>query len=202
VRRLLFGGSFDPLHAGHLSVARAAARVLGAERVSLVPAGDAPHKRGAAAASASDRLEMCRRAVAGDPLFDVIDVEVRRGGLSYTIDTVRELLAGPCRGDSLMLLLGQDAFADFATWRSARELAALVGIAVLPRPGAKEAPWDELARVIGQETADRIRARVLPVAPVEASSTAVRERVAAGKSIRCWVPDPVADYVEERGLYR
>jgi nicotinate-nucleotide adenylyltransferase len=202
VKRLIFGGSFDPIHAGHLAVARAAARLLGADRVSLVPAADAPHKRGAASASAADRLEMCRRATSGDPLFDVLDVEVRRGGVSYTIDTLRELRDGPCRGDSLMLLLGQDAFADFATWRNARELAASTPIVIVPRPDAKTVPWDEMERALGKPTTDAIRSRVLPTTPVEASSTAVRARVAAGKSIRCWVPDPVADYVEERGLYR
>jgi nicotinate-nucleotide adenylyltransferase len=202
LKRLLFGGSFDPIHSGHLAVARAAVRVLGADRVSLVPAADAPHKRGAASASAADRREMCLRAVAGDPLFDVLDVELRRGGVSYTIDTVSELRAGPCRGDSLMLLLGQDAFADFATWRRARELAESTPIVVVPRPDAKAIPWDELAGVLGKSTTDGIRARVLPVTPVEGSSTEIRARVAAGKSIRCWTPDPVADYVEERGLYR
>ncbi len=202
MKRLLFGGTFDPLHSGHLCVARAAARALGAERVSLVPAADAPHKRGAAAASAQDRLEMCRRAVRGDPLFDVLDVEVLRGGVSYTIDTVRTLREGACRGDSLMLLLGQDAFADFASWREARTLAETTPIVVVPRRGGKPVPWPELERVLGRTTADAIRARVLPLAPVDASSSAVRARVAEGKSIRCWVPDPVADYVEEHGLYR
>jgi len=202
VKRLVFGGSFDPVHAGHLAVARAAAKVLGADRVSLVPAADAPHKRGAASASADDRLEMCRRAVDGDPLFDVLDVEVRRGGVSYTVDTLRELREGPCRGDSLMLLLGQDALAEFATWRAAREVAESAPIVVVPRRGGKAVPWDALEEVLGKSATDAIRARVLPLTPVEGSSTQVRDRVAAGKSIRCWVPDPVADYVEARGLYR
>src|SRR5206468_3022471 len=88
VKRLLFGGSFDPVHCGHVGLAESAARALGADRVSLIPAADAPHKRGAAVAGASDRLEMCRRAAAGHPLLDVLDVEVRRGGISYTVDTV------------------------------------------------------------------------------------------------------------------
>lgn len=202
MKRLLYGGSFDPVHAAHLSLARSAARALAADRVSLVPASDAPHKRGAAAASAADRLEMCRRAAAADPLFDVLDVEIARGGTSYTIDTVRELLAGPCRGDRLMLLIGQDQLADLANWRSAADLAALAPIAVLPRAGAPEPPWDELAQKLGREAADGIRARFLRVPTSDISSTQVRRRVAEGKSIRCWVPDAVADYVEARGLYR
>jgi nicotinate-nucleotide adenylyltransferase len=202
VKRLVFGGSFDPVHAGHLAIARAAATALGADRVSLVPAADAPHKRGAACASAADRLEMCRLATADDPLFDVLDVEVRRGGVSYTIDTVRELLAGPCRGDQVILLVGQDALADLPTWRDAASLAALVPIAVVPRRSAKDPPWPALEASLGRAAADGIRARFLRVPPVEMSSTAVRERAAAGKSIRCWVPDAVAEFVERRGLYR
>jgi nicotinate-nucleotide adenylyltransferase len=202
VKRLLYGGSFDPIHAGHLALARAAARALGADRVSLVPAADAPHKRGAAAAPAADRLEMCRRAVAGDPLIDVLDIEVARGGVSYTIDTVRELKAGACRGDQLMLLIGQDQLADLTNWRNAAELAALATIAVLPRSGTPEPPWTDLYAKLGRDATDAIRARFLHVPAVDISSTAVRRRVADGKSIRCWVPDAVADYVEARGLYR
>jgi nicotinate-nucleotide adenylyltransferase len=202
VKRLLFGGSFDPIHTGHVEISRAAAKALGADRVSLIPAADAPHKRGAARAPAADRLEMCRLATAGDPLFDVLDVEVRRGGVSYTIDTVRELLAGPCKGDRLMLLIGQDSLADLPGWREAAALASLVAIAIVPRRDAPPPAWDRIEAALGRDAADGMRARFLKVAPVDMSSTAIRERVAAGRSIRCWVPDAVADYVEKRGLYR
>jgi len=202
VKRLIFGGSFDPVHVGHVELARAVARALGADRVSLVPAADAPHKRGQASATAQDRLEMCRRAVAGDPLFDVLDVEVRRGGVSYTLDTLHELAAGPCRGDSLMLLLGQDSLADFTSWKGAKEIAALAPIAVVPRENAKPVPWDELSRLLGADAVAGIRARILPIRPIDVSSTDVRERARTGRSIRCRVPDAVADFVEERGLYR
>lgn len=202
MKRLLFGGSFDPIHTGHVEISRAAAKALGADRVSLIPAADAPHKRGAARAPAADRLEMCRLATAGDPLFDVLDVEVRRGGVSYTIDTVRELLAGPCKGDRLMLLIGQDSLADLPGWREAAALASLVAIAIVPRRDAPPPAWDRIEAALGRDAADGMRARFLKVAPVDMSSTAIRERVAAGRSIRCWVPDAVADYVEKRGLYR
>jgi nicotinate-nucleotide adenylyltransferase len=202
VRRLLFGGSFDPVHSGHLQVGSAAGRALAADRVSLVPAADAPHKRGAAVASAQDRLAMCRLAAATDALFDVLDVEVRRGGVSYTIDTVAELAAGPCRGDHLLLLLGQDSLADLPKWHRARELAALLPIAVVPRPGATAPPWTELEAALGAQSTDAIRRLWLRVPQSKVSSREVRRRVAEGKSIRCWVPDPVADYIEERGLYR
>ena len=202
MRRLVYGGSFDPVHAGHIALAQDAARALGAERVSLVPAADAPHKRGGASAPAADRLERCRRAAAGSPLLDVLDIEIRRGGVSYTYDTLRELIEGPCRGDSLMLLIGQDQLAELGSWRRARDVAALVPIAVVPREGARDPVWEELGRALGEEAVAGIRARFLRVPTSPISSTEVRRRVAQGKSIRCWVPDAVADWIEERGLYR
>ena len=201
MRRLVFGGSFDPIHTAHLELARAAARALGAERVSLVPTAEAPHKRGAATAAPADRLEMCRRATQADPLIDVLDVEVRRGGVSYTIDTLRELRRGSCRGDQMMLLIGQDSLADLASWRDAAAIATLAPIAVIPRPGAKDPPWDALRLALGDAAVAGIRARMLRVPPMDMSSTEIRKRIADGKSVRCWVPDAVADYIEERGLY-
>lgn len=183
-------------------MARAAARALGADRVSLVPAASAPHKPDAASASAEDRLAMCRLAAREDPLFDVLDVEVRRGGVSYTVDTVRELLAGPCRGDQILLLVGQDQLADLARWREAKSLVSLAPVAVVPRRGAPEPPWAEIESAFGAETTAGIRARFLRVPPMDVSSTDVRRRIAQRRSIRCRVPDAVADYIEARGLYR
>lgn len=201
LRRLVYGGSFDPIHAGHLQIAGDAGRLIGAERVSLIPAAQSPHKPDGTRASAEDRLEMARRAVAGDPFFEVLDTEIRRGGRSYTYDTMRELLDGPFRGDQVMLLIGQDALADLHRWHRARELAALVPIAVVPRDGAATPPWDLLAASIGAEAADGIRRRFIPVRKSALSSTEIRRRRAEGRSIRCWVPDPVADYIEAKGLY-
>jgi nicotinate-nucleotide adenylyltransferase len=145
---------------------------------------------------------MCRLAAAGDPRLEVLDLEVRRGGRSFTYDTVRELLGGPFRGDEVMLLLGQDALAELPRWHRARELVALVPVAVAPRDDAPPPDWDALAAGLGRAAADAIRARVLPLPRTRVSSTEVRRRVAEGRSIRCWVPDAVADYVEARGLYR
>lgn len=201
MRVLLYGGSFDPVHAGHLHVATTAASILGADRVLLVPAAVSPFKDGTSA-SAEDRLAMCRLAVEGDPRLGVCDVEVRRGGRSYTWDTVDELLAGPLRGDDVMLLLGQDSLADLPRWHRARELVARVPVAVAPRAGAAAPDWDALAAGLGREAADGIRARFLrmPASPV--SSTDIRRRVAEGRSIRCRVPDAVADMIEAKGLYR
>jgi nicotinate-nucleotide adenylyltransferase len=203
IRRILYGGSFDPVHAGHLHVAAHALRALGADRLAFVPAFRSPHKTNGTSASAEDRLAMLRLAAQEDPRFDVLDTELRRGGPSYTVDTVRELLApgGPFAGDALVLLIGQDALCEFHRWQEARALAALAPIAWVPRPGAPEPPWEVLADAIGADAAAAIRTRRLPVPPHRASSTEVRTRAASGRTVRCWVTDPVADYIEAKGLY-
>lgn len=201
MRRLLYGGTFDPIHIGHLHVARHAARLLGADRVVLVPTGSPPHKGRRTFATGAQRLEMVRLAVAGDPLFEVSDIEVARPGASYTYDTVTELLAGPHAGDSLVLLLGQDALALLPSWHRIRELAPRVGFAVVPRPGAPEPDWPRLEEILGAEGVERLRALWLPVPLLDVASSDLRARRADGRSVRCRVPDPVADYIEERGLY-
>lgn len=201
MRRILYGGSFDPVHTGHVDVAEAAARALAADRVCFVPAWLSPHKD-ATSASAEDRLEMCRLATAGRPALEVLDVEVRRGGRSFTFDTVRALLDGPFRDDQVMLLVGQDALTDLPRWHRARELAALVPIAVAPRDGSPPPDWAALAAALGAPAADGIRARFLAIPRSPISSSEVRRRLAAGKSVRCWVPDAVAELIEARGLYR
>ena len=202
MRRVLFGGSFDPVHQSHLDVGRAAAAHLGAERVSLIPAAASPHKPDGARASSDDRLAMLRIAILGDPLFDILDVEIRRGGKSFTYDTVRELMDGPCRGDSLMLLLGQDALIDLPRWYRAKELAALVPIAVVPRKDVPPPDWNEISAALGPEAMQSLRSRVVPMTQSAISSSDIRKRRAEGRSIRCYVPDPVVDYIEAHGLYQ
>jgi nicotinate-nucleotide adenylyltransferase len=200
-RRVLYGGTFDPIHAAHVAVALSAGRELGADVVSLVPTGDPPHKTDGPYASAEHRLAMATAAASEHPLLDVLDVEARREGVSYTIDTLEELIGRQCRGEALVLLVGQDALQLLPTWHRARDVVALVPIAIAPRPGAPEPPWERLRESIGAAATDALRGRVLRTPMEDVSSTAIRRRAAAGKTIRCWVPDPVADYIEAHGLY-
>ena len=201
LRRVLYGGTFDPVHSAHVTVAEAAGNLLAADVVSFVPSADPPHKSAGPHASARHRLEMVRRAVAGHPLLDVLDVEVRRGGTSYTIDTVENLLAGPCAGESLMLLLGQDALELLPAWHRAADLVRLVPIAVAPRIGSSVPDWVTLTEHFGEAFVASLRGRILATPREAISSTGIRDRLAAGKTVRCWVPDPVADYIAEHGLY-
>jgi nicotinate-nucleotide adenylyltransferase len=187
VRIGVFGGSFDPVHMGHLIVAQEAAIRLGLDQVRLVPAGRQPFKRAGLAASAADRLAMVRLAVEGDARLVADDREIRRPGPSYTIDTLREL-AEEHAAAALCLLIGADAAGDFPEWRDADAIPSLATVVVLTRPGmtVPEHP------LIGQ---------TLEVPAIGISATDVRARCRRGESVRYLVPDAVARYIAERHLY-
>jgi len=202
-RVVLFGGTFDPVHHGHLIVARAVAEHCGYERITLVPSGTSPHKSNAVA-SPGDRLAMLRLAVAGEGLFDVSDVELRREGPSYTIDTLTGLRAEIGAATELHLLIGADMLADLPNWRRAADVVALARVVVAMRPG-----WDgrmdevlgRLRRDLPGEVAEALIASVVPTPLIDISSTTIRRRLAAGQSIRFLVPEAVGEYIEREGLY-
>jgi len=187
VRIGVFGGSFDPVHLGHLIVAREAAARLPLEQVRLVPAGHQPFKREGHAASAADRLAMLQLAVAGDPLLVADDRELRRPGPSYTVDTLRELRAAEPNAE-LCLLLGADAAGDLPAWHEAAALPALARVVVLTRPGT---PIPDHPLIT----------QTLAVTAIDISATAVRARCRRGESVRDLVPEAVARYLAERRLY-
>jgi nicotinate-nucleotide adenylyltransferase len=190
VRLGIFGGSFDPPHLGHLLPLIDAAESLALDAVRLVPAGSQPFKVGRAAASPEDRLAMTERLVAGIPGFSVDAAEVRRPGLSFTVDTLAALAAAH-RGAELVLIVGIDAFAQFEQWREPERIRALATIAVLAR-GGESVPAE----------AERSGVKRLHTRRVDISSTELRARVADGRTIRGFVPDAVAEYIAEHRLYR
>jgi nicotinate-nucleotide adenylyltransferase len=186
----LFGGSFDPVHDAHVALARTALEQLRLDELRWIPVGQ-PWQKTRRLASASDREAMVRLAIAGEPRFVLDRSELRRSGVSYTLDTVRELIfATP--DDNFALILGQDQYASLHTWRDWRELLGLVTLAIANRPGAVLTVNPQIAQVAHQTV-------LLPM--MEVSSTEVRRRVAAGESIAGLVPEPVARYIEERRLY-
>ncbi len=184
----LFGGSFDPIHHGHLLVAQAAAEVLGLDEVRFVPAREQPFKVGEHAAAAADRATMVERAIAGSPGMRLERLELDRAGPSYTVDTLRALRVRE-PDTSFVLLVGSDAAMGVPRWHEAPELSRLARIVAFGRAGATAGA---LPPGIG----------FITVPAVEISSTAVRERVRRGQSIRYWVPDAVAEFIASRGLYR
>ena len=181
----VLGGTFDPIHIGHLAAARAAIECAGLDRVLLIPTGVPPH-RPPAVAGAEDRLEMSRLAVAGDPRFEVSDIELRRGGASYTVDTLREL-RGRCPDDQLFLILGWDAAKLIASWREPEEVRRLARVIVVTRPRSGT-PVTSSEILCERPTPD-------------ISGSALRAALRRGETVTDKLPQAVADYIATNGLY-
>ena len=208
----MFGGSFNPIHYGHLLLADEVLELLGLDRVLFVPAASPPHKPAAQLAPAPDRFEMVRLAIAGHPRFAVSDIELRRTGPSYTVDTLQVLAAG---GDELFLVIGSETFLDLLTWREPRKVAALARLVVIPRAGSvfdtQGAAAQKVLHEIGVEGGFVHAGGAPPPArgvlivhatslPLSASD--LRRRVREGRSLVYRVPPAVIDYVQSHGLYR
>lgn len=192
----LFGGTFDPVHLGHLAVACAALEQLKLDHLFFIPAAQAPLRYALPAATAADRLELLHLAVAeaADPRLGVLDMEARAGGVNYTVDTVRKLRAAWPRA-KIFWLLGADQFAQLDRWREPAELAKLVEFAVLDRPGSPvAAPPPVLAPVIHWHR--------LTGTPHPARAEDIRRQRHAGELLGLWLPRAVAAAIEEKKLYR
>jgi len=193
------GGSFDPVHAGHLQIARLAADAFGLGAVLLVPASQPPHKRGRTLAPAADRLALLEIACRADPRLATSDVELRRSGLSYSYDTAQQLLAALPAGTRLHAIIGADTLADLPTWHRIRELAALVQFCPVTRAG-RSLDTAGLRDALGTEAAEAIARHALDVPGHPASSTAIRAALASGAPPE-WLPPGVEDEIRRRGLY-
>jgi nicotinate-nucleotide adenylyltransferase len=199
----ILGGSFDPVHAGHLHAARAAMDAFDLERVVFVPAAQAPHKSGRPRASDRDRLAMLRLAIEGEPRFSISDIEIRRGGVSFTIDTVRDLpreLGAP-EGCEIYLILGSDNLPGLPHWRSARELLERVQPIVIHRDGDPDHMLAATSAALGEEAHAKLRAGYLRLPPVDVSSTELRARVANADSGELDIPPAVRAYIRDHHLY-
>jgi nicotinate-nucleotide adenylyltransferase len=186
----LLGGSFDPPHTGHLLAASDACEALALERVVLIPTATQPLKAGQQVTASEQRLAMARLLIGDDPRFSVDSIEIERGGLSYTVDTLAAL-AVRWMAAELFWLVGTDVTATFAKWREPARIGLLATVVVLQRTG--EQP--NLAAMPATT-------RVLSTRRVDVSSTEIRQRVAEGKSIRGFVPEAVADFIAAQRLYR
>ncbi|HEY7515215.1 MAG TPA: nicotinate-nucleotide adenylyltransferase [Vicinamibacteria bacterium] len=189
----LMGGTFDPIHLGHLRAAETAREALGLDRVAFVPAGVPPH-RGAPISPALDRYAMVCLATAGHAHFVPSDFEIRREGPSFTVDTVAALLA-ETPAAAITVIVGSDTFPEMPTWRDPERLFSLAEVAVVDRPGGTaEGPLPSLPP--GARGVHRVSGPGLAV-----SATSVRERVRRGESVSYLVPETVADYITKRRLY-
>ncbi len=184
MKRGVFGGTFDPVHHGHLAIALAAIESLALDRVTFVPARRSPLKSEGPVATEADRLAMLELAIAGEPRFDCSRLELDRGGPSYTVDTL-EALSG---NGQLFLILGADAARDLSRWKDPDRIRRLATLVVARRPGS--------------EPPDAADGTLLDTPLMDISARDLRVRAARGRSLRYLVPDGVWRYIEDKALYR
>ncbi len=197
----IFGGSFDPVHYGHLLLAETCREQCALDQVWLLPAAASPFKQDRHIAAARQRLDMLRLAVGGHPAMQISTLEIDRGGVSYTVETLTAFHAQQPEAE-LFLLMGADAVTDLPQWRAAARICELAIPVVVRRAGAAEPSFDALQTVTSPQRLELFRAHQVTMPIVELSSTDIRTRVARGQSIRYRTPRAVEKYIESHGLYR
>lgn len=220
IRLGIFGGSFNPIHNGHLAVARQAHEILKLDRTIFIPTGDPPHKQNGALAPAQHRYEMVRLAITGTPTFDLSDIEITRQGKSYSIDTVRELQRQYGPATDLFFLIGLDAFLDLPSWREPDALLAACSFVVISRPGQafkalatlpflRDITPEKLAS-LDTGALDRLDLPLssgqaiicLPLPPSPISASDIRQRIQRGAMLANLLPPSVESYILHKQLYR
>ena len=195
----VFGGTFNPVHNGHLNMAEGFFRHLGLDRVLMIPVWSPPHKSAAELIDAPLRLEMCRLAARARPWLEISDLEIRRQGKSYTVDTLRELSAAYPQA-SFYLLMGADMFRTMEQWRGFREIIRDATLCCAARHEGELCGMKRFAQELGEKYHALCRVENIPV--LELSSTEIRERLAAGGDVNGCVPPEVLSFIRENGLYR
>lgn len=219
-RVALFGGTFNPIHIGHLQVARDVVQQLDLDCVYFIPSALPPHKSIGKLASAKDRLAMVRLAIGDQARFMTCDAEIKRSGPSYSIDTVRQFKQSALQGSQLFFVLGMDAFLEIHTWKAFDQLFAETDFIVMSRPGSGQ--WSlpkrrEIENYVKghiasayalSDTGDLLMhpkwhtIHLVPVTPVNIASSQIRAMIQNDAPVDTWVPPPVAQYIYQKGLYQ
>jgi nicotinate-nucleotide adenylyltransferase len=214
MRLALFGGTFDPIHLGHLRSAEEVRERFELDRVLFVPCGVPPHREDAPMASPDERLDMVRLAIGANPAFRASDIEINRAGRSFTIDTVRGFLENLSAQDSLYLIIGYDAFSLFPSWKDWRQILERCHVIVTSRPGVEDSPTFEKIPVAVREAfcydapiggfVSEVGKAILfaRITGFAVSASQIRELRRKERSIRYLVPASVQSYIESRGLYQ
>ncbi len=195
----VLGGTFDPIHNGHIMMAEEASAYLGLDEVIFIPAGQPRFKEGEPVTEAAHRLRMVELAIEGKPSFRLSAMEIERGGVTYTVDTLRELKRRLKPQDELYFIMGWDSLQELSLWHSPSELISLCKLAVVPRPGF---PKPDLALLEEQIAGLKQRVIMLDKPVIQISSSEIREKIKNGIGISGLVPDAVADYIYAHDLYR
>jgi nicotinate-nucleotide adenylyltransferase len=197
----IYGGSFDPVHYGHLLLAECARETLALDEVWLIPAAVPPHKQTRELAPAKHRLAMLELALAGHEQIKSSQLEIDRGGISYTVDTLAAVRE-QCSSATIFLLMGADSLHDLPTWREPQQICGLATVAVVRRGGSPEPDFSVLTPITSAENLIAIRASQVQMPLIELSSTDLRQRAASCQSLRFRTPRAVEKYIETHGLYR
>lgn len=197
----IFGGSFDPIHYGHLLLAECCREQARLDQVHFVPALIPPHKQHQRRAEGTQRVEMLKLAIGGQAEFAISTKEIARGGVSYTVETLAELHRDR-PDDELFLLIGADSLADLPTWREPGRICELAALLVVRRAGMPEPDWQLLTPLVNAECLARITREQIEMPPIGLSSRDIRHRVQAGQSIRYRTPRAVEMYIQTHSLYR
>ncbi len=197
----VFGGSFDPVHNGHLLLADCCREQCRLNEVWFLPAAAPPHKLGHLLAPARARLEMLELATSGNEAFRVSSLEIDRGGVSFTVDTLRAISSQEPQAE-LFLLMGADSLRDLPTWREPAEILSLAVPVVVRRAGSAEPDFVPLTSLVATARLEIIQASQVEMPLIELSSTELRQRVEGGRSLRYRTPRAVEKYIETQGLYR
>jgi len=198
----LYGGSFNPIHNGHLIIARSVAEKLDLARVIFLPSATPPHKEGESLIDPHDRAEMVRLAIAGERLFDFSDHDLTCEGPSYTIETIAHFRKELGDDVGLFWIIGADWMMELGTWRQSSELVDACTIVTAARPGWEQPDLSTLSDRLSDAQISKLRKHILDTPCIDISATDIRDRLAAGKSIGYLVPEPVQNYIEMFRLYR
>jgi nicotinate-nucleotide adenylyltransferase len=197
----IFGGTFDPVHNGHLLLAESCREECQLDRVWFLPASVPPHKQSVDISPSSQRVDMLQLAISGNVLFEICDYETTRGGVNYTVDTLAYLREQQPKSD-LFLLMGGDSLADLPNWRDPQRICELAMPVVVRRPGMGELDLSAIQAIASTTRLAEIRRHVVDMPRIDLSAREIRARVAAGKSIQYRVPRAVEKYIETHGMYR
>ena len=196
----LLGGTFDPIHYAHLLLAETARETLGLDRVVFIPAGIPPHKQTRPVTPGPLRAAMIRAAIAGYPEFEISTFEIDSDEVSYTLNTLRHFHR-TCPGDELTLIVGTDTFNDIPNWYRPAEVCGMAEIAAALRPGGHAPDYSGFSRLVSPDRLARMRGLLVSMPLLDISSTEIRRRAAAGRSLRFMTPDSVIRLIGEHHLY-